>query len=61
MEVVPWRPFRELGTVRREMDELWNRFFGETRFPRVFAREWVPSVDISETKENFVAAVELPG
>ena len=61
MELVPSRPFRELGTLRKEMDELWNRFFGETRFPRVFGREWIPSVDISETKENLVAAVELPG
>jgi HSP20 family protein len=61
MELVPWRPFREVGTLRREMDELWNRFFGETRLPRVFGREWIPSVDISETNENLVAAVELPG
>lgn len=61
MELVPSRPFGELRTLRREMDELWNRFFGETRLPKVIGEEWVPSVDISETKENLVAAVELPG
>ncbi|MCK4391183.1 MAG: Hsp20/alpha crystallin family protein [Desulfobacterales bacterium] len=61
MEITPWRPFGELSTLRREMDTLWNRFFGETRFPKVFAQEWMPSVDISETKENLVAKVELPG
>ena len=29
MELMPWRPFGgELSSFRREMDNLWNRFFG---------------------------------
>ena len=61
MEIVPRSPFGELSTLRREMDDLWNRFFGETRLPRILAREWLPSVDISETKDNLVVKAELPG
>jgi len=61
MEIVPRSSFGELSTLRREMDDLWSRFFGETRLPRIFAREWLPSVDISETKDNVVVKAELPG
>ena len=60
MELIPWRPFG-LTSFRREMDDLWNRFFGETPSLRRFAGEWAPSVDISETKDNFVVKAELPG
>ena len=29
-ELTPWRPFTELSSLRREMDRLWENFFGET-------------------------------
>ncbi len=62
MELVPWRPFgRELSSFRSEMDRLWNSFFGETAFSRSPTEEWAPSVDIAETKDNFVIKAELPG
>ena len=61
MEIAPWKPFRELSAFRREMDELWNRFFGDTPFRQAFSREWTPSVDISETKDNILVKAELPG
>ena len=62
MELVPWRPFGgELSSFRREMDRLWNRVLGETPFPRALREEWAPSVDVSETKDNFVVKAELPG
>jgi len=62
MELVPWRPFRgELTPMRREMDELWNRFFGEAPFYRSLAEEWSPSIDLSETKDSLVVKAELPG
>lgn len=46
MELMPWRPFGELGSIRSEMDRLWNKFLGETPFVRSFTEEWSPSVDI---------------
>ena len=61
MELVPWRPFRELSTFRREMDRLWDRFFGEEPLGRRLAGEWSPSVDISETKNELLLKAELPG
>ncbi|MFC1891965.1 hypothetical protein ACFLZT_06185 [Thermodesulfobacteriota bacterium] len=53
MELIPSRSFRrEIGTLRSEMNDLWNRFFGETS---IAARDigWSFSADISENKENY--------
>jgi len=61
MELVPWRPFGELSLLRREIDKLWDRSLGESPFARTFTESWLPSVDISETKDNFVVKAELPG
>jgi len=61
MEIVTWRPFGGLSSFRNEMDRLWNRFSGETPFARTFNEMWSPSVDISETKDDFVIKAELPG
>ena len=61
MELVPWRPFGTLSSSRKDLDRLWDRFFRETPSMGTFAQEWLPSVDISETKKNFVVKAELPG
>jgi len=61
MDLVPWRPFGELGSLRTDMDRLWNQFIGERPHSKAFVEEWAPSVDISETKDSFVVKAELPG
>ena len=61
MELMPWRPFGEIGSLRKEMDNLWSRFFRETPSMRAFTEEWLPSVDISETRKNFIVKADLPG
>jgi HSP20 family protein len=61
-ELVPWRPFRDLERVRREMDRLWDSFFEERPTRRVAEMgEWLPSLDVSETKNDIVVKAELPG
>ena len=61
MKLVPWRPLGELRTLRREMEHSSSRSFDDTPFPRLVLGEWVPWVDISETKESVVVKAELPG
>ena len=61
MELVPWRPFGILGSARKELDSLLNPFFRETPAMGAFTEDWLPSVDISETKKNFIVKAELPG
>jgi HSP20 family protein len=62
MEIIPWRPIgREINSLRQEMDRLWDRFVGETPLVRRITGEWWPTVDVSETKDNFIIKAELPG
>jgi len=61
MALVKWRPFwTEMEALRREMDRLWERFFGESPIEEVGA-EWVPPLDVAETKDQVIVSVELPG
>jgi HSP20 family protein len=56
-ELAPWRPFKDLSSFR---DRLWDGFFWERPLARIY--EWVvPSLDLSETKDNFVVKAEVPG
>jgi HSP20 family protein len=61
MELMPWRPFGGLTSLRSEMDDLWNRFFSDLPVLRRHEEEWAPSVDLSENKESFIVQAELPG
>jgi len=45
-ELMEWRPFREISRLRREMDRLWEDYFGSGRRglqPR--QAEFAPAVD----------------
>jgi HSP20 family protein len=46
---------------RRELDRLWDRFFAEEPLGKGFVGEWSPTVDVSETKNELLVKVELPG
>jgi len=61
MELTPWRPLGELTSFRKEIDRLWNQFLGEVPFAKRFSEEWLPSVDVSETKDKVLIKAELPG
>lgn len=57
MAIVRWDPFRELLTLREEMD----RFFGRSMLHEDVERKWAPVCDMKETKNAFVVDCELPG
>jgi len=60
-ELTPWRPF-EFDRIRREMDRLWDSFLEGRPLRRAEdGREWLPSIDVSETKNELVIKAELPG
>ncbi|MDY7031053.1 MAG: hypothetical protein SVY10_03985 [Thermodesulfobacteriota bacterium] len=41
MELAQWRPFgREFSTLRRDMDDLWSRFIGETSPQKRVYGDW---------------------
>lgn len=59
MSLIRWEPFTS-------MDELFSRFPSSlARWPRVFGNgdanlDWAPSVDISETGEEYLIRANLP-
>lgn len=61
MALVPWRPFDELSTLRREMDRVFERVFGE--FPSLErpTLAWTPRLDVTETRDSVLIKAELPG
>ncbi len=61
MELVPWKPFREITSFRKEMDNLLNRFFTRSPLAETWGEEWLPSMDITESAANIVVQAELPG
>jgi HSP20 family protein len=61
-DIVEWKPFREVSRLRREMDRLWDDFFGPGRKAlRPLEMEWAPAVDVSETADQVVIKAEVPG
>jgi len=61
-ELSPWKPFRELERMRREMDRLWDSFFEGRPSRKVEeVEEWSPTLDVSETKNDLVVKAEIPG
>jgi HSP20 family protein len=59
-ELMEWRPFREISRLRREMDRLWDDYFGPGR-RGLQPMEFAPAVDIKETDAQIVVKAEVPG
>jgi hypothetical protein len=57
--VVRWKPFREMEQFRREMDELFGRFFDWRPTPLATPTEFefTPALDVYETPDEFVVFV----
>jgi HSP20 family protein len=66
-ELQPWKPLRELAPfreferVRRQMDRLWDSFLEGGLRRRSEEGEWLPSLDVAETKSELVVKAEAPG
>ena len=54
-----WEPFRDLVSMRDDMDRLFETFFGTQ--PQSFDDFWRPAVDIEENNGNLMVKAEIPG
>ena len=67
MSIVKWSPYRELETMRRNMDKLFGELFETTprrHWPlwhRLKPEIFVPNVDMYDRKNEIVVKAELPG
>jgi HSP20 family protein len=56
--LAPWTGF---GSVRKEMDRLFERL-GDWDLPEMRTLgDWAPTLDFSENKDSFVVKAEIPG
>lgn len=57
-----WDPFREMTTLRDEMNRLFTRTIGDQPVAKAAAgANWSPPVDVFDTPEAIVLKAELPG
>ena len=63
MAIARWNPYRDMMTVRDEMNRVFNEFFGRGSQEEGtwYAGVWSPPVDIYETDEALIMKAELPG
>jgi HSP20 family protein len=54
-------PPPEMTSLRREMDRLFERFWEDDGENLPAMREWVPSLDFSETADAYMIRIEIPG
>lgn len=54
-----WEPFRDLVTVRDDVDRLFDAFFGRTYDD--MENFWRPATDIEENNGNLMVRAEIPG
>ena len=56
--LVRWEPFRELASLQNEMSRFMNGLLeGNGRT----VQSWVPALDVWETEDEIVYALDLPG
>ncbi len=60
MALVRWQPSRSFG-FGREVDRLFDHFWGGVPTGDGTEPTWSPSVDIAEGEDNIVVTAELPG
>jgi len=54
-----WEPFSDLVSLRDDMDQLFETFFGQHSEDR--KGFWTPILDIEESNGNIVVKAEIPG
>ncbi|MEW5860041.1 MAG: Hsp20/alpha crystallin family protein [Cyanobacteriota bacterium] len=58
MALIRWQPFREIETLRRQFDELFEELAGSSRESEM---TWTPLVELQDRDDNLVLRAQLPG
>jgi HSP20 family protein len=58
MALIGWQPFREIESLRRQMDQMFDELSGSERQS---AMSWKPAIELQDTEDNLVLRAEIPG
>src|SRR5689334_7135511 len=58
--LIRWDPFREITTLQNDMSRLMNGILGPAN-GNGENRTWIPPIDVWETEDEVVYALDLPG
>ncbi len=58
MTVIRWQPFREIETLRRQFDELFEELSGSRRESEMAL---FPEVELQDTDDNLFLRAQIPG
>lgn len=58
MALIRWQPFREIETLRRQFDELFEEL---ARGNRESEMTWTPLVELQDMDDNLILRAQLPG
>ena len=64
MALIRWEPARELQSLQHEMNRLFGTFFdspGSAATGATARRQWIPAMDLVETKGEYILRADLPG
>ena len=62
MALVKWDPFRDVAELQHRINRMFDESFGRSRELDDDVKDaWRPAVDIYETENGIVVAVDLPG
>jgi|WetSurMetagenome_2_1015567.scaffolds.fasta_scaffold22088_2 HSP20 family protein len=58
--ITTWDPFRDVSTIREDMERIFDSML--SRYPRERVQAvWAPSIDVEETNDAMIIRAELPG
>lgn len=61
-DIAKWDPFRDMVSLRDEVDKVFKDFFGRLPAERRLAEGyWFPTVDLEESPDEVAITAEIPG
>ncbi|MDZ7660902.1 Hsp20/alpha crystallin family protein [Thiohalophilus sp.] len=61
MTLVRYEPWSMLTQIRREMDQMLESTGESGESSAIATSDWIPAVDIKETKDAFILHADVPG
>jgi len=59
MVLVPWRCYEDLSSFNREMNQLFNRFFGTEFIEGSWEKIFYPPMRVAETKNEIIVFLQI--